>query len=174
MKRTPYSIPKNLIYNIPGQDTIEIWDIPGAGTPNFPVATYIADQGLRYFQGVLILTSTRCTQIDYELMAELSRFNVPWYYVRTKLDVDIDNELNDKGQPAEKTIENLRAYCTQAMRDVDPNLPADRFFLVSCRGPSVVGDWDRLTDTLMKDFVEHARPVVDFVTYREPLCLLDE
>ena len=34
-----------------------LWDLPGAGTRDWPSATYVRDAGLRHFDGVLLVTA---------------------------------------------------------------------------------------------------------------------
>lgn len=34
-----------------------LWDLPGAGTKDWPTETYICDAGLRHFDGVLLVVA---------------------------------------------------------------------------------------------------------------------
>lgn len=46
-----------------------LWDLPGAGTHEWPAASYVRDAGLRHFDGVLLVTSGAFTEGEEELMS---------------------------------------------------------------------------------------------------------
>eukprot|EP00438_Fugacium_kawagutii_P006749 Skav206594 [mRNA] locus=scaffold4512:54145:57303:- [translate_table: standard] len=72
---------------------IVAWDLPGAGTPNFPQATYLKRMGIRYFDVAILVTSSRFTEAELMLATELEKFKVPFFMVRNKVDIDIDSEV---------------------------------------------------------------------------------
>jgi len=72
---------------------VVIWDLPGVGTPNFPQATYLRRMGIRYFDAVLLITSSRFTEAELMLAEELQKFEVPYFMVRNKVDIDIASEI---------------------------------------------------------------------------------
>merc|ERR1712110_456694 len=78
-------------YPLPQLPHVRLWDLPGAGTPKFPQETYLRDMGLRYFDIVIVVSKERFTQIDVMLLQELVEFGVPHFTVRTKIDIDVDN-----------------------------------------------------------------------------------
>lgn len=105
------------------------WDLPGAGTPNFPQATYLKRMGIRYFDVAILVTSSRFTEAELMLATELEKFNVPFFMVRNKVDIDIDSEvvkaeeslIDDDGEEhelsksqrtlvAEQTIQCIKDY----------------------------------------------------------------
>mmetsp|Transcript_47267 Transcript_47267/g.119736 ORF Transcript_47267/g.119736 Transcript_47267/m.119736 type:complete len:454 (+) Transcript_47267:208-1569(+) len=116
------------MYPFPGQPEVRIWDLPGAGTEAVPSATYVQDMGLRYFDKVLILTSGRFTSMDVELRNELEQHKVPYYMVRTKVDIDVWNNKEDNGADQWTTIAQIR-------EDLKSNHPAGTSYLVSSRDP---------------------------------------
>ena len=59
--------------------------------------------GLRFFDAVVLVTATRVTDIDRSIVAALQSFKVPCFVVRSKIDVDIRNELEDNGLSEETT-----------------------------------------------------------------------
>ncbi|CAK9018058.1 unnamed protein product [Durusdinium trenchii] len=103
---------------------VVIWDLPGAGTPNFPQATYLKRMGIRYFDVALLVTSSRFTEAELMLSRELEKFQVPYFMVRNKVDVDIDSEIvkeeeahddeelskQQKLEVATQTIECIKDY----------------------------------------------------------------
>eukprot|EP00918_Siedleckia_nematoides_P077706 GHVU01169852.1.p1 GENE.GHVU01169852.1~~GHVU01169852.1.p1 ORF type:complete len:263 (+),score=38.14 GHVU01169852.1:185-973(+) len=69
-----------------GNDKVVLWDLPGGGTENHPSATYIKDNGLRWFNGVIIVCADRVMEFYVPIIQELEEFGVPYYIVRSKLD----------------------------------------------------------------------------------------
>jgi len=81
-----------------------IWDLPGTGTPTFPQATYLRAVGIRHFDLVVLLTATRFTEAEMLLMQELKRWKVPFFLVRTKVDVDVQCEMELLDEYAENGV----------------------------------------------------------------------
>lgn len=109
----------------PDAPQARLWDLPGGGTPKFPSDTYIQDMGLRYFDKVLIVSAGRFTSTEVELKKELDTYNVPYFMVRTKIDIDIwNNEKDNKRNPAH-TLSEIREDL--ASRGIS------KPYLVSCR-----------------------------------------
>eukprot|EP00927_Polykrikos_kofoidii_P063103 TRINITY_DN57927_c0_g1_i1.p1 TRINITY_DN57927_c0_g1~~TRINITY_DN57927_c0_g1_i1.p1 ORF type:complete len:407 (-),score=88.91 TRINITY_DN57927_c0_g1_i1:124-1269(-) len=90
------------------------WDLPGAGISSFPKETYIQEFGLRYFDVVFIVSAGRWKEHDLEIIKELKKHEVPHFVVRTKVDVDIDNNYLDDEVGPEDTLAELRDECKQA------------------------------------------------------------
>jgi hypothetical protein len=128
------------------KDSALLWDIPGAGTPEFPFKSYIKDLGLRYFDGVILVVHQRLTENDKELSAALKGFGVPFFVVRTKVDRDIEDGLRDNEAPAETTIRDLRAELTEfgfesddlfmvsSVNTTDPRLDLQKLIYALARG----------------------------------------
>lgn len=70
-----------------------LWDLPGVGTPNYPQATYLKNMGVRYFDVVVLMTSTRFTEAELMLVEELRYWRIPFFLVRNKTDVDVQSEI---------------------------------------------------------------------------------
>lgn len=70
-----------------------MWDLPGTGTPTFPQSEYLRTMGIRHFDVVLLLTATRFTEAEMMLMQELKRWKVPFFLIRTKVDSDVQSEI---------------------------------------------------------------------------------
>jgi len=70
-----------------------LWDLPGVGTPNYPQAEYIKEMGIRYFDVVVLMTSTRFTEAELMLVEELRYWRIPFFLVRNKTDVDVQSEI---------------------------------------------------------------------------------
>jgi len=135
--------PKNL-------DKIRIWDIPGCGTPTFPADTYVANMGLRHFDGIIIVTANRFKQNDLMLMHTLRAFHVPFFMVRNKVDVDIEQNEEQNGMEEEATLKAIRDFMVQR-QGINENL-----YLVSAakalptkKGVQMKLDFDLLVEDLL-------------------------
>jgi len=96
------------MYALPGDSRVRLWDLPGAGTEEFPAETYIRTMGLRYFDSVLIVTAGRFTTTELQLRGELQHCRVPFLMVRTKVDIDIWNNQQDNGLSPDMTLQQIR------------------------------------------------------------------
>mmetsp|Transcript_79575 Transcript_79575/g.200145 ORF Transcript_79575/g.200145 Transcript_79575/m.200145 type:complete len:304 (+) Transcript_79575:54-965(+) len=87
---------------------VNFWHLPGAGTPAFPREIYIQKMGLRHFDSVVLVSSTRFTETEMLINQHLLKFQVQTVMVRTKVDQDVDNEL-DKGIDEDAALTKIRA-----------------------------------------------------------------
>jgi len=106
-----------------------IWDLPGAGTKEWPYLSYVRDAGLRHFDGVILVTSGAFTEVEAELMLQLVDFKVPYYIARNKVDQDITNNEQDNGASVDETLAEIRIEMTHNGCD------ANRTFLISAKHP---------------------------------------
>jgi len=120
------------VYCFPGQPRVRLWDVPGAGTQAVPSDQYVQRMGLRYFDRVVIVSAGRFTQMEVELQAELERHSVPFYMVRTKVDIDVWNNREDNNANEAETLKQIR-------EDVLQKAGLKQVFLVSARDPE---NWD--------------------------------
>lgn len=128
------------MYAFPSEHRVRLWDFPGAGTPDFPLESYIARMGLRYLDKVLIVTAGRFTVTEVKLMRHLQECRVPYCMVRTKVDIDVWNNRQDNGVEEETSIREIRD-------DLRENHGVDKVFLVSLRDTDA-HDFPRLLSTV--------------------------
>jgi len=95
-------------YKFPTEERVRLWDLPGAGTVNFPAETYVQGMGLRYFDTVLIVTAGRYTSMEIRLKEELEKHKVPFFMVRSKVDIDCWNNKEDNSVEKDETLEQIR------------------------------------------------------------------
>jgi len=107
---------------------ILIWDLPGAGCKDYPQDTYCKDLGISYFDLVIVVSSRRITEIDKMLVSELQHARVPYFVVRTKMDIDVKNDHLDFARQEEETMNIVRKSLLE--NDVIAS------FLVSPRRPT--------------------------------------
>lgn len=96
------------MYVFPTEQRIRLWDLPGAGTVDFPLATYMDMMGLRYFDYVLLVTSGRFTSTELSLSSNLESHRVPYVMIRTKTDFDVRNNQEDNRIDEATTISVIR------------------------------------------------------------------
>lgn len=116
-----------MVYTFPGIEKVRLWDLPGAGTPGFPKEAYLRDMGLRYFDSVLIVTANRFTSTEVMLKEELEKYKVPYFMVRTKIDLDVWNNKEDNQLEEAVTLKNIRDELLQH--------GVSQVYLVSSREP---------------------------------------
>jgi len=141
---------------------VRLWDLEGAlaggGAParrepsdRSSVENYIRTIGLRYFDVVLVLSSGRLTETETEVAQELRFREVPFFFVRTKLDWDIENSQEDYGMTPAEVCDDIRKdlvandvpdpYLVNArsVEDFDfPRLIRDVLVVVAARWPDLV------------------------------------
>mmetsp|Transcript_92793 Transcript_92793/g.276822 ORF Transcript_92793/g.276822 Transcript_92793/m.276822 type:complete len:418 (+) Transcript_92793:184-1437(+) len=106
-----------------------LWDLPGAGTRDWPAGTYVRDAGLRHFDGVICVTCGAFSEAEGELISQLSAFKVPYYVVRNKVDQDAVNNEQDNGSSVKETLAEIRHEMVE--NGCDPS----RTFLLSAKHP---------------------------------------
>jgi hypothetical protein len=64
--------------------------------------------GLRYFDVVILVVVGRASEMELEVSEELDMFKVPHFIVRSQVDSDIENELQDHGRKPKEAEKILR------------------------------------------------------------------
>ncbi len=82
-------------YAHPDHDNFKLSDLPGVGTPAFPKEKYLKKVGFEKFDFFLIFCSSRFTENDLRLAEEISKEKKHFYFIRTKVDVDVNNDKED-------------------------------------------------------------------------------
>eukprot|EP00467_Chlorarachnion_reptans_P021599 CAMPEP_0114521342 /NCGR_PEP_ID=MMETSP0109-20121206/20133_1 /TAXON_ID=29199 /ORGANISM="Chlorarachnion reptans, Strain CCCM449" /LENGTH=1340 /DNA_ID=CAMNT_0001702437 /DNA_START=130 /DNA_END=4154 /DNA_ORIENTATION=- len=140
LEPTPYDV------NIDGKG-MRLFDLPGAGTPKFPLATYIRNMGIKYFDLVVVASAGRFTENDLELMDELRRNAIPFFALRTKIDLEIRNAQQDSNMSGDEVLDKIR-------KDLEHYtlLPSERIYMVSSRRPEEF-DFQRLKQDTEKAMI---------------------
>ncbi|XP_060578234.1 interferon-inducible GTPase 5-like [Ruditapes philippinarum] len=96
-------------YVHPGNMNIALWDLPGVGTLKFPNSTYLQDVGFDKYDYFLIISSTRFTENDLWLAKEVHKLGKYFFFIRTKMNVDVENDKYDNPQSCKDvTVSNVR------------------------------------------------------------------
>ena len=84
-------------YSHPSHPLLKFWDLPGVGSNIFKRETYLSDINVDRYDFFLLITADRFTQDDTWLGEELHKRNKDYFFVRTKVGLDISN--NKKAHP---------------------------------------------------------------------------
>lgn len=130
MRRTPYRHP-----NIPN---VVIWDLPGIGTTNFPPKDYLEKMKFCEYDFFIIVSATRFRKNDIDLAKAVSMMKKDFYFVRTKMDIDLENERECKDTFSRETfLKHIRSHCVTMFKKNNLHVPP--IFLISNRN---VSDYD--------------------------------
>jgi len=135
-----------------------LWDLPGAGTKDWPCVSYVRDAGLRHFDGVIFVTSDAFSELEAALMRQLQEFKVPYYIVRNKVDQDVANNAEDNHSTLEESLAEIRHELFD--RGCDPS----RTFLISAKNPQCADfEFGMLLRTMANDVVTQRVELPEFV-----------
>ncbi|EHB10679.1 Interferon-inducible GTPase 1, partial [Heterocephalus glaber] len=121
---------KKTPYQHPKYPNVTFWDLPGTGTARFAPDTY--------------------------LETKIKELGKKFYFVRTKVDSDLDNEQEAKPQffKRERVLQHIQDYCLANLSDI--RLPDARVFLVS-NFDLCDFDFPLLETTLLAELPAHKR-----------------
>ncbi|XP_060233214.1 interferon-inducible GTPase 1-like isoform X2 [Meriones unguiculatus] len=148
MKRTPYKHPKI--------KTLNLWDLPGIGTLKFPPEVYLEKMKFKEYDFFIIVSANRFTKHELDLIKAIRMMKKNYYFVRTKVDIDLRNEKKSKPRTfnREKTLEQIRSSSVNSFSDNNMDVPP--VFLISNHH---LHDYDfpALINTLIKDLPAQKR-----------------
>ncbi|XP_060113995.1 interferon-inducible GTPase 5-like [Heteronotia binoei] len=131
-------------YPHPTFPNVTVWDLPGIGTNEFSskesAKEYLQSVDFTKYDFFIIAASVRFTLNDVMLAQEIHKMNKKFYYVRTKLDTDIEPERKkaegrNETFNEEETLATLRKHLYDNLVKAGESHP--RVFLVSSHY------WDR-------------------------------
>merc|ERR1712127_542736 len=138
-----------------------IWDLPGQGTEMFPCKTYLCNMGLKYFDAVLVVTDGRWSENDRALQQAIRFANIWCTVVRTKVDLAVDDGMNDHKLTQEESLARVQA----TLMDQVPEPDASKLHLVTTRTRSWIGSNNGpgfgKIDSLCKQVIAHVERQVE-------------
>ncbi|KAL2084247.1 hypothetical protein ACEWY4_019765 [Coilia grayii] len=141
-----------LMYPHPTMPNVQIWDLPGIGSPKFKAKQYLKDVKFKTYDFFILITSERFKENDIMLAKEIKRKKKLFYFVRSKIDNDIRSEMKKKNFNKQEVLSQIRDDCKMNLKKVgDPKV-----FLVSSFDLSDY-DFQLLIDTLEKELPMHKR-----------------
>lgn len=118
-------------------------DLPGCGTPEFPIDTYVSRLNLAKYDSFIIATANRFTENEVILFHKLKEINKPCLFVRTKFDLDIDNYVHDNKlrhqvhQAIDQIQDDVKSHIMQDIRrNFEKTNISERVYFISSRYPS--------------------------------------
>uniref|UniRef100_A0A8C8VV03 IRG-type G domain-containing protein n=1 Tax=Peromyscus maniculatus bairdii TaxID=230844 RepID=A0A8C8VV03_PERMB len=140
MERHPYKHP-----NIPN---VVIWDLPGIGTTNFPPKDYLEKMKFHEYDFFIIVSATCFKKNDIDLAKAISMMKKDFYFVRTKVDSDlnIEKEFKPRTFNREEVLQHIRTSCVKTFQE--NNIDEPPVFLISNRNLSDY-DFPILMDKVM-------------------------
>jgi len=103
----------------PCNELLKFWDLPGVGTDRFPKESYLSQIEVDRYDFFLLMTADRFTQNDTWLGNEFRQRNKKYFFVRTKIGVDISN--NRKSHPKthneEVVVKAIRESTEQHLKE---------------------------------------------------------
>ena len=135
---------------------ITFWDLPGIGTEEFSdLEKYRKEVDLDMYHLFLILTASRFTFNDLKLARKIKSIGKNFFFVRTKIDVDVNSEKRKRSFDEEAVLQKLRADCSNNLSEL--KIGQQDIFLISNHFPS---KWDfekRLTPAILEALPRYQR-----------------
>ncbi|XP_056336213.1 interferon-inducible GTPase 5-like [Danio aesculapii] len=144
-------------YIHPKYDNVKVWDLPGIGTPKFKADEYLQKIDFKNFDFFIIIASDRFTECHTQLAKEITRMGKKFYFVRSKIDTNIDAEKRKKNFDLKKTLDIIREDCETGLKKIDIEDPV--VFLIS-RFALGEYDFDLLEKRMEKELPQHKRHVL--------------
>ncbi|XP_006800674.1 interferon-inducible GTPase 5-like [Neolamprologus brichardi] len=141
-------------YPHPNYPNVTLSDLPGIGTTNFPADKYLELVGFEKFDFFIIISDTRFRENDVKLAQEIQKMKKKFYFVRSKIDRDIQAERRKRDFSEERTLTKIRDDCVQRLRESGFESP--QVFLVSSFDLHLY-DFNLLHETLERDLPAHKR-----------------
>jgi len=141
----------------PNNSKLVFWDLPGVGTDRYPRSTYLDEIDVDRYDFFLLMTADRFTENDTWLSKEIRKRNKKYFFVRTKIGVDISN--SKKTHNEETVIETIRQDITHNLRkngcDAVPVFLIDNYELNKF-------EFEKLKQQIIQDYPEQKRSALIF------------
>ncbi|XP_060578227.1 T-cell-specific guanine nucleotide triphosphate-binding protein 2-like [Ruditapes philippinarum] len=104
-------------YMHPNNNNIALWDLPGIGTEKFPKETYLEKVDFEKYDCFLIITANRFTENDIWLAKEVQNLKKKFFFIRTKMNTEVENNQNDYGKSKSETVKEIQEDMTQQVTE---------------------------------------------------------
>ncbi|XP_062375009.1 interferon-inducible GTPase 5-like [Sardina pilchardus] len=139
-------------YAHPTAPNVRLWDLPGIGTPTFRPERYLEDVDLLRYDFFVVLASERFRECHAQLAHAVSRAEKHFYFVRNKVDRDLQANARRRRGPQSRTdadvLREIRTDCLENLKRA--GLMEPKVFLISCFEPQSL-DLPLLQSSLLGD-----------------------
>uniref|UniRef100_A0A8C1BUB4 IRG-type G domain-containing protein n=1 Tax=Cyprinus carpio carpio TaxID=630221 RepID=A0A8C1BUB4_CYPCA len=142
------------VYTHPTMPNVKLWDLPGTGSPKFKAKKYLKEVKLNTFDFFIIISSERFKENDIMLAKAIKEKKKLFYFLRSKIDNDIQAESKRKDFDEQKVLSHIREDCHRNLKDVYN--PKPEIFLISSFELHKY-DFQTLVDTMEKQLPAHKR-----------------
>ncbi|KAG8147822.1 putative Interferon-inducible GTPase 5-like protein [Naja naja] len=143
-------------YPHPSFPNIKIWDLPNR-TPKFQAKEYLKKVNFERYDIFIMVISERFTENNAFLAKEIQRMKKKLYYVRSKMDISVQNEKRNKNFNMEETLKSIRNYCQDSLKST--GVPSPRVFLISSR-EAYKYDFPLLKETIAVELPDHKKDIL--------------
>ncbi|XP_072450921.1 interferon-inducible GTPase 5-like [Chiloscyllium punctatum] len=117
-------------YKHPNLPNVCFWDLPGIGTKKFPANKYLKEMKFNRYDFFIIISACRFTENDTRLAKEIKQLGKNFYFVRSKIDNDLDsNRKSGRQFNEEEELEKIRNDCVSKLQEA--GIPSPSVFLIS-------------------------------------------
>lgn len=130
------------------------WNLPGTGTPDFLLETYLREVELAKYDFFIIISSSRFKFNEAVLAHKIKEIGKNFYFVRSKVDSDLYNEEKSKPRSFKKkrVLQQIRDNCLANPSDI--GVPNPHIFLIS-KFDLADYDFPSLEETLLEEHPAH-------------------
>ncbi|KAH3850252.1 hypothetical protein DPMN_092659 [Dreissena polymorpha] len=105
-------------YKHPQYPNFVLVDCPGVGTQKCPKADYLQLLDLQNCDFVIIISGERFKENDAWLATETTKAKKKFYFVRSKIDIDIQNESETGGSKSSEVVKKVEDYSKKELSDL--------------------------------------------------------
>ncbi|XP_056617963.1 immunity-related GTPase family, e4 isoform X2 [Triplophysa dalaica] len=137
------------MYTHPTKPNVKLWDLPGIGMPSLKADQYLKTVKFETYDLFIIISSTRFKENDVFLAKEMKKKHKHFYFVRSKIDNDINAATRSKNFDEQQVLCTIREDCRRNLKEVgDPEV-----FLISSYDLGKY-DFQNLIDTIESELSE--------------------
>ncbi|XP_054855366.1 interferon-inducible GTPase 5-like [Eublepharis macularius] len=146
-------------YQHPHLPNVQLWDLPGIGTPCFQAETYLHQTSFERYDFFIIVASERFRQSHAQLARAVKAMGKHFYFVRSKVDQDL--RATQRRRPSRfQEAQVLREMKEDCQRQLErEGLASPKVFLVSSFELHRF-DFPLLQDTLAEELEDQKRHVL--------------
>ncbi|XP_032191123.1 T-cell-specific guanine nucleotide triphosphate-binding protein 2-like [Mustela erminea] len=133
---------------------VMLWDLPSLGTTQLPLHEYLQKMKFGEYDFFIVISATCFKENDLHLTMAIRKMKKHFYFVRTKVDVDLKNlrKLKPSTFNKDEVLQRIRNYYVTQLEKA--NMGDTNIFLVSSLELSDF-DFQRLETTLLRELPIH-------------------